>query len=249
MTVAELKTNTKNETKEVLSQPHHLRIWVAGGMGIGKSTLMRGLGEAWGAEIIDEDFEKNPYLKEAYEGVKNLVFRSQVWFLERKIERLKCASEQNTTLAVAPFVDYSYAETYAQMGGMDKTEWLVYDRLYKVLVDRTKAVPPPDLILKLAIEDSWLIRRVNERGREMEKGVDPEFLRLLSRNIDKNAKAAGVLIIPIDAQYQDFRKKETMVEITEALEWRIWRELKEKFNDPSSGLSLPPFLEGKDKWA
>lgn len=105
------------------------------------------------------------------------------------------------------------------------------------------------MLLKLVIADKSLESRVNNRGRDIEKNVDPNFLTKLNQIMTKNSEESGIPIIPIDSEHQDFRNPERMAEIVEGIEYKIDQLFKDKFKDPSSGLLLPSFIKEKGGWA
>lgn len=236
---------TKVEIKEILAPPRHLRIGVAARVGSGKSTLIEGLGLAWGKEaiLIDEDFKNNPHLSKAYDDPRKFVLDSQNWAFDRKVGQLK-AVNNHFAVFVPLLVDKAYAKTYYKMGDISEKDWKEYVKNYNETIASGK-VPQPDVILNLLIWDPALLRRIKERGRVFEQGITLEFLKTLGESLNECILESGIPVIPIDAEYQDFRDSKKMVDIIEGIEYEINQEFKDKFKDPSSGLLLPPFLGGR----
>ncbi|MBI4157863.1 deoxynucleoside kinase [Candidatus Woesebacteria bacterium] len=240
MTKAEIKTA---EIKEVIVEPRHIRVGVVGPMGSGKSTLMSGFREEWpDAVFVDEIFLDNPYMADQYKGREGFAFKSQIRQFGTKMEQLKEVKADRLSLFVPLLQDVSYAEAY--LSGDDLATYLHLCNLSLEL----RMVPQPDVILSLVIEDNALVQRVKARDRDFERNVDPKFLARLNQIMTINCAESGIPVIPVDAQYQDFRSPRMMVEIVESLERQIYEELKEKLDDPKSGLLRPSFIEKKGVW-
>lgn len=245
MTEIENKLNA-HEANEALIHPRHIRIGIEGPMGIGKSTLMKKLAEYWpGVKVIDEVIANNPHMPKAYLEPERYSFPSQICQLGNKVISLQ---EVKRLEKIAPVVfitlenDLGYAISY-----LSGDELSTYMLLYNLMVD-LDVVPQPDVILKLVIEDKPLFDRVQKRDRDFEKPVKEEFLTKLNGIMAENVKKSGVPVIEINAEHYDFRKEEKMADLVESIEYQINNKLRDKFKNPSSGVSLPPFIEEKGVW-
>ena len=54
---------------------------IEGAIGVGKTTLARLLQPIFGAEILLEEFEENPFLASFYEDRERYAFQTQLFFL------------------------------------------------------------------------------------------------------------------------------------------------------------------------
>ena len=150
------------------TRPRHTRIGLMGPVGAGKTTLGKLLGEKWGGNLVEEDFGKNPYLKDFYESPKQLSFKSQTWFLVQKVNQLtQLESGSIEIIDPALEMDFLYAQVHFKMEWMNDSEWELYKTLYDTYVT-TLNIRPPDVYVSVNAPLDVLKQRIKERGREFE---------------------------------------------------------------------------------
>jgi deoxyadenosine/deoxycytidine kinase len=82
------------------------------------------------------------------------------------------------------------------MGNIQEDDYRTYMSVYSLVVDN---LPKPDLLLYLKAPMLALIDRIQERGREIEKGIPEDYLELLDRYYDdwlEDYDLSPVLTIP-----------------------------------------------------
>ena len=118
-------------------------IAVEGPIGVGKSALAASLAEWYGARLIREPVEENPFLPKFYEDPERYAFTAQVSFL---MERYRQQEElhQMDLFERATVSDYVFAKDriFAELV-LSRDEAALYDRIYSLLDARIRR---PDLV-------------------------------------------------------------------------------------------------------
>jgi deoxyadenosine/deoxycytidine kinase len=153
---------------------------VAGNIGVGKTSLTDRLAARLGWEAAYESVADNPYLADFYGDMRSWAFHLQVFFLGHR-------AEQHRRLALSPMsaiCDRSiyedahiFARALYQMGNMTERDYLAYRRLYDMVVGQ---LPVPDLLLYLEGSVETLLARIRGRSREIESGIEVDYLGLLN---------------------------------------------------------------------
>jgi deoxyadenosine/deoxycytidine kinase len=176
-------------------------IAIAGNIGVGKSTLVQLLCEHLGWEPFFEGFVDNPYLADFYADMKVWAFHSQVFFLSRRLHDLRRLMDYPRTVVQDRSV-YEDAEIFAKnlyrQGYVSERDWKTYRELYQVM---TELLPPPDLVVYLNASVPTLLQRIEQRGREYEKQIAPDYLRQLNILYDEwlaDFNLCPILIVPAD---------------------------------------------------
>jgi deoxyadenosine/deoxycytidine kinase len=153
---------------------------VAGNIGVGKTSLTDRLAARLGWEAAYESVADNPYLADFYGDMRSWAFHLQVFFLGHR-------AEQHRRLALSPvsaICDRSiyedahiFARALYQMGNMTERDYLAYRRLYDMVVGQ---LPVPDLLLYLEGSVETLLARIRGRSREIESGIEVDYLGLLN---------------------------------------------------------------------
>ncbi len=177
-------------------------VLIAGNIGAGKTSLAERLGVRLGWKIAYESVADNPYLPDFYADMRTWSFHLQVFFLGHR-------AEQHRRMAVHPssvVIDRSiyedahiFARALHEAGNMAERDYLAYRRLYDFVV---AALPRPDLLIYVQAGVPTLLERIHRRGREMEKGISPDYLELLERFYEEWLVAfdlCPVLTVPGDA--------------------------------------------------
>ncbi len=156
------------------------RLWarhiaVEGPIGVGKTSLVERLAHRFEGVKILEDVQ-NPFLDAFYRGRPGAAFQVQIFFLLSRYQQHVdiMQPELFTRLVVA---DYCMPKDriFAQLNLADE-ELRLYERLYNLLVAR---LPRPDLVIYLEGRVETCMKRIKMRGREFERGMDPDYLRRL----------------------------------------------------------------------
>lgn len=157
---------------------HSLRyIAVEGPIAVGKSSLAGALAQNYGARLVREPLEDNPFLARFYEEPQRYAFTAQLSFL---IERYRQQQElvQMDLFQQATVADYLFAKDriFAEIT-LSEDELALYDRIYGLLDARVRQ---PDLVVFLDADVDVLLRRLRKRARSFEKRLGREYLEKLA---------------------------------------------------------------------
>ena len=174
---------------------------VAGNIGVGKSTLVNLLSNKLGWQPFFEPVGENPYLADFYTDMTAWSFHSQIFFLTRRLLSHRSLIEHPTSVIQDRSV-YEDAEIFARnlflQGNMQARDYRTYEELYEVL---TKFLPPPDLVVYLRARVSTLQKRIEQRGRDYERQIQPDYLERLNELYSEwtdNFTMCPILTVPSD---------------------------------------------------
>lgn len=156
-------------------------ILLAGNIGVGKTSLTERIGERLGWKTAYESVADNPYLPDFYENMREWAFHLQIYFLGHRAEQ----HIQLVNLAESAILDRSiyedahiFARALHHMGNLPDRDYHTYLRLYHLIVSN---LPKPDLLIHLQAPVSVLMERIRRRARNIETGIDEDYLELLDR--------------------------------------------------------------------
>ncbi len=180
-------------------------IAVAGNVGVGKSTLTGMLAQRLGWEPFFEAVDDNPYLSDFYQDMRMWSFHSQVYFLSRRLRHHHDLLIHPSSVIQDRSV-YEDAEVFArnlfEQGSMSERDYQSYHELYQILC---ALLPPPDLVVYLQAGVPTLLQRIDVRGREYEKGIDPNYLARLNCYYDAWMESFNLCpVLTIQADNLDF---------------------------------------------
>jgi deoxyguanosine kinase len=174
---------------------------IEGVIGVGKTSLARLLQPAFGAGLLLEVFEENPFLSDFYSDRQRYAFQTQIFFLLSRYHQQRQAParlQQGSLIA-----DYTFAKDalFARVN-LQGDELGLYDRLHAALADK---VARPDLIVYLRAPTPVLLERIARRGRAYEAQMDPAYLDSLARAYDAHFSAPGPApVLTVDCEHLDF---------------------------------------------
>ena len=161
-----------------------LYIAIAGNIGAGKSSLASFLAERFDLDLVAEPNEDNPFLAPFYEDMPRWAFHSQAFFLGRK-----ALLHADFATRTRPFVQdrtlWEDAEIFARHLASTRKMSPDEDRVYRMLYDALRpGLRPPDLMIRLRCPVATLTKRIEGRGRAMEKALPRSYLRALDKLYD-----------------------------------------------------------------
>ena len=112
---------------------HSNYLAVEGLIGAGKTTLARRLAERWGARLVLEEFDDNPFLPRFYEEPERYGFSVELSFLAQRYHQLKRVSEQDL-FAPRTIADYSIGKSLVfAMATLGPEENALFRDLYQIM--------------------------------------------------------------------------------------------------------------------
>jgi deoxyadenosine/deoxycytidine kinase len=176
-------------------------ILVAGNIGAGKTSLAERLGARLGWEVAYESVADNPYLLDFYADMASWSFHLQIFFLGHRAQQHQALS----LLGHSAVIDRSiyedahiFARALHELGNMTERDYLAYRRLYQIVVEK---LPRPNLLIYIKTSVSTLRAHIQKRGRDIELGIQDDYLALLGRYYDEWLAAfdlCPVLTVPGD---------------------------------------------------
>jgi deoxyadenosine/deoxycytidine kinase len=156
-------------------------VLVAGNISAGKTSLAERVGARLGWRAAFESVADNPYLAEFYADMQQWAFHLQVFFLgHRARQHLELANGPQSAIADRSIYEdaYIFARALHHLGNLTERDYKAYRAVFELVVE---ALPQPDLLLYLRAPVEILMERIRRRGREMERGITADYLRLLDR--------------------------------------------------------------------
>jgi Deoxynucleoside kinases len=160
-----------------MGQREFRHIVVEGPIGVGKTSLARRLAQAFGADLLLEKAEQNPFLERFYQDPRAGAFPAQLYFLMQRAEQLR-ALRQADLFRPRLVADYLFDKdrVFAALN-LDEHEFALYDRIFRELA---LEVPEPDLVIYLQAPVDVLLKRIAQRGIPYEQNITAEYLERLS---------------------------------------------------------------------
>lgn len=151
-------------------------IVVEGPIGVGKTTLARRLAESYGAELLLEAPDENPFLPRFYDNPRANALSTQLYFLLQRVQQIRDLHQADmfTKMRIG---DYMIEKDYlfAQMN-LDADELTLYEQVYNQIVGETVV---PDLVIYLQAPVNVLVDRIASRAIPYEAGIDQNYLHRL----------------------------------------------------------------------
>jgi len=185
-------------------------IVIEGLIGVGKTSLAKVLAERLEAELILEDSEGNPFLRDFYKDQERYAFQTQIFFLLSRFRQQQELVEYDL-FAQRIVSDYLFAKDkiFASVV-LEQKEFHLYHKLISFL---ERNVPNPDLVIYLQATPEKLLRRIKERGRQYETDIELTYLLDLNEAYNRyffHYKATPLLVINTDNF--DFSKNQADLE-------------------------------------
>lgn len=152
-------------------------IVVEGVIGVGKTSLSKLLSESLEAQLVLEEVEENPFLKDFYQDRARFAFQTQMHFLfsryqqQRSLRQLDLFSERMVS-------DYLFSKDriFASLNLSDR-ELLLYEKLVQWMeLDVVK----PDVVVYLQASPDTLMMRIARRGRSFERDMERDYIKQLN---------------------------------------------------------------------
>ncbi len=208
----------------------NLRIAIVGNIGVGKSTLVKAASteplqqllldvypekdDMQGVFAFQEEFD--PIVLDAfYKDPVKYAFMAQIEFFNGRLDRqIKIQGCKGIVLEDRTLhEDYHiFGKAQKVLKNMTEAEFRTYSRTFHLM---TEKVSPPDLVVYLRADVETVLERIAKRGRESEKQIEPEYLRLLHELYEEYInRFVECPVLVIDANKKNDLSKERFLKKT-----------------------------------
>lgn len=164
-----------------------LHVSLAGLIGVGKSTLAQALASMLGAELIKEPVEDNPFLAEFYAEISDpdhtkpmrTAYPLQMALLQQRFVAVSAHLHSGKALVNdrSPYEDSIFVKMLQNSGDMSTEQ----ARSYMEMVNACfSLIPEPSVIIWLKASPETCFKRIQVRGRELERSMSLDYLRHLN---------------------------------------------------------------------
>lgn len=180
---------------------------IEGCIGAGKTTLAQQIADQFGAKLILEQFEDNPFLPKFYKDQDKYAFPLELSFLASRYQQLMDQLSSQDLFHSFTIADYFITKSliFAQRTLQDD-ELALYSRLFQIMLAN---LPKPHLLVYLYSDIDQLMRNIKNRGREYEQNISPDYLKKIQEGyFDYIRQQTDKRILVIDTNGVDFVKNE-----------------------------------------
>ena len=159
-----------------MRMPYHIAI--EGTIGVGKTSLAKLLCKELDAELVLEEFDKNPFLSEFYKDSKQYAFQTQLFFLLSRFKQQQ--NLQQIDLFTKTLIsDYMFIKDrlFAALN-LNDNEMSLYNSISRIL---EKNIVEPDLVIFLQSDTDRLLHNIKLRNREFEKTIEWSYIDALNQ--------------------------------------------------------------------
>ncbi|ASV67747.1 deoxynucleoside kinase [Cytobacillus kochii] len=182
-------------------------ITVEGPIGVGKTTLATALSTHFNYHLLKEIVDENPFLGKFYENIDEWSFQTEMFFLCNRYKQLKDIKDRYILNDMPVVADYHiFKNLIFASKSLEAPEYKKYEQIYHILTDD---MPRPNIIIYLRASLDTLLKRIEKRGREIEKNISPLYLEQLSIDYDLKMQAfekqhPDIPILHLDGDQLDF---------------------------------------------
>lgn len=192
-------------------------ISIAGIVGVGKTTLAENLASELTAELILEEYDKNPFLADQVEGKSEAALPSELFFLFSRARQLRRDHTDKFPILVCDYV-FQKNRLFAEMN-LNAQEYDTYRRLEHSV---EPYIALPDVVIYLIGDIEICLERIVRRGRPFERAFSVEFLQQLHEVYERLFHDwRPCPVVRIDADQYDFRRQEDVRQILSRLDERV----------------------------
>lgn len=150
---------------------------IEGVIGAGKTSLTRLLSDRLAAQLVLEEVEENPFLKDFYRDRARWAFQTQMHFLFSRYQQQR-GLRQTDLFSDKLVSDYLFQKDriFASLNLADQ-EMALYERLLGWLeLDVVK----PDVVVYLQASTETLMERITQRNRSFERDMERAYIDKLN---------------------------------------------------------------------
>jgi deoxyguanosine kinase len=156
---------------------------IEGVIGVGKTTLARLLQPAFGAALLLEVFEENPFLSDFYADRVRYAFQTQIFFLLSRYHQQRRVVMDVLLEERHLIADYTFEKDALFAGiNLQGDELEMYYKVHEALAEKIRL---PDLVVYLRADTNTLMQRIAFRDRSYERNMERDYIEQLNQAYDE----------------------------------------------------------------
>lgn len=177
-------------------------ITVEGCVGSGKTTIAKLLAAERNSNLILERFEENPFLKKFYLNPLLYALETELAFVLIHYHQIFHELQLSKNGECISDFHISKDLLFAEMN-LNNNDLAIFKNLYTALTER---LPVPNVVVCLQCSDELILKRVEERKRNIETQTTPQYFIKLNRLYKKYFKEIEWPKVLISMDEHDFVK-------------------------------------------
>lgn len=200
-------------------------IAIEGPIGIGKTSLAKKIATHFEFHLLNEIVEENPFLGKFYDNIDEWSFQTEMFFLCNRFKQLEDVEKKYLKHKKPVVADYHifknmiFAKRTLQQDKLSK-----YEQIFDILTDD---MARPNIVIYIHANLNTILKRIEQRGREIEHNIQADYLEQLSRDYEEymeafSARYPDIPVIRIDGDAFDFIKhQEDLNQIIQQVELQL----------------------------
>lgn len=186
-------------------------IAIEGPIGVGKTSLAKKIASHFDFHLLNEIVEENPFLGKFYDNIEEWSFQTEMFFLCNRFKQLEDIDQLYLQKKKPVIADYHIIKNMIFANRtLHNDKFHKYEQIYHILTDD---MPKPNMMIYLHASLETLLERIEKRGREIEKNIEPSYLAQLAEDYDFymnnfERQYPKIPVIRLDGDQLDFIKKQ-----------------------------------------
>lgn len=182
-------------------------IAIEGPIGVGKTSLAKKLSNTLDYHLLKEIVEENPFLDKFYDNIEEWSFQTEMFFLCNRHKQLQDIDRDYLKNNQSVIADYHiFKNMIFANQTLNQDEFEKYERIFQILTEDLKT---PNMVIYIHASLDTLLKRIKQRGRELEKNIQPSYLSQISQDYEEYMKKfeathPNVPVIRINGDENDF---------------------------------------------
>ena len=157
-------------------------IAIEGPIGIGKTSLAKKVSTHFGYHLLNEIVEENPFLDKFYDDIDAWSFQTEMFFLCNRFKQLEDLEANYLTQNKPVVADYHiFKNMIFAKRTLPQDKYDKYEQIYQIL---TKDMPKPNMIIYIHADLDTIMKRIKQRGRELEHNIQREYIKQLAEDYE-----------------------------------------------------------------
>lgn len=186
-------------------------IAIEGPIGIGKTSLANKIAAHFEFHLLKEIVEENPFLGKFYDNIDEWSFQTEMFFLCNRFKQLEDLEIDYLNKSKSVVADYHiFKNMIFAKRTLPQVKYEKYKKIYHIL---TEDMPKPNMIIYIHASLDTIMKRIKQRGRELEHNIQPDYIKQLAGDYEHYMNAferqhPEIPVIRINGDDFDFIKNQ-----------------------------------------